>query len=1156
MFLNSLMTVALVVNELMASNVGTVMSPATNFDSWIEVYNPSDEEVNLAGMYMSDDASNLTLWHLPQDIGSVPAKGFKVIWLGSNNIKTTQAPFKLDCDGGTIYLSDQNGNLIFSQDYPEAMSRTAYARKVDGTGEWGWTADATPGESNASAVFADRRLDPPVVGAGSKIFTSSLSFDVTIPEGAKLVYTTDGSLPILPKEIAEGQEWINFVINSDCEGTDVTSLVGKDGNAGGAYETHIVDGAGYDGSRGVKVHSVNNPQQSWDTQFFVYTPDHVWNAGDRYRFRMKVRADQPANISVQSHTTPGSYIHWAMLDGNYNVTTEWQEIVFDGTVTPEQAGFQGMQTIAFNLNESRRSNNYYFDDIYWEAHNGDVESSGTVSADGHFKITQTTNFCFRLYQDGYLPSVPVTRSYIKTNNKYTIPVISIVGNKKYFTDNKWGIDTKGNNGRTGNGQETKCNWNMDWDRPVNFSFITPEGVMAYNQDVDICVSGGWTRSATPRSFKLKSGKEFDGQNRFDYAFFPQKPYIRNKVLLVRNGGNDVWENNGSRFLDPALQTIIQRSGINLDLQSYVPVIEYVNGEFRGVLNMREPNNNKFVDANYGYDSDFIDMFEMSADSNVVFMQGNSQVLERIYELGAHSTEPGAYDELKQILDIDEFVNYMAVELFLGSSDWPHNNIKGFRSHDNGRYRFVTFDLDFAFKNSNPFTAFQADQWHTFNFIYDLQESRYEEIKIVTFFLNMLKNEEFRKLFIDTYCLIGGSVFEKNKAVAIVDELADVVRPMMQLDGWHSPDGSANLIKSKLNNLNESMMTCMQAFAPMQLSRAKKQKVQLATDMQGAYIYVNGLEVPYSDFNGRLFGPVQLEAKAPAGSRFLGWRKANNTEYYSTEPVITMPDDLTLKMTACFAPMTEEERKAENLPPVRINEVSAANGIYVNDYWKRNDWVELYNTTNEPIDVEGMYLTDNVNKPQKYQISKGEGMAETVIPPHGYLIVWCDKLEPVSQLHASFKLEADGGDVMLTAADGSWSDRLTYAVHRADETVCRYPDGGNEVFVTNTPSIAKTNIKTSYQMPVSQADGIGNVLAQATDMLSARYVLGNIVIRSNQMMDAEVEVCNLAGQPVALHHARMTDGYAEVSVGQLPQGCYIAHVSDGHGHIATCKFVKK
>ena len=84
-----------------------------------------------------------------------------------------------------------------------------------------------------------------------------------------------------------------------------------------------------------------------------------------------------------------------------------------------------------------------------------------------------------------------------------------------------------------------------------------------------------------------------------------------------------------------------------------------------------------------------------------------------------------------------------------------------------------------------------------------------------------------------------------------------------------------------------------------------------------------------------------------------------------------------------------------MTPVRINEVSADDGVYVNDYFKRNDWVELYNTTDQPIDVEGMFLTDNPDKPKKYQISKGVSQASTVIPAHGYLIIWCDKLEPQS-----------------------------------------------------------------------------------------------------------------------------------------------------------------
>ena len=100
--LSSILAIVITINELMASNAGVVMSPATNFDSWIELYNPSEQEVNLAGMYLSNDAEHLTRWQMPEDIGTVPAKGYKVVWLGSDEILSNQAPFKLDCDGGTI----------------------------------------------------------------------------------------------------------------------------------------------------------------------------------------------------------------------------------------------------------------------------------------------------------------------------------------------------------------------------------------------------------------------------------------------------------------------------------------------------------------------------------------------------------------------------------------------------------------------------------------------------------------------------------------------------------------------------------------------------------------------------------------------------------------------------------------------------------------------------------------------------------------------------------------------------------------------------------------------------------------------------------------------------------------------------------------------
>ena len=285
--------------------------------------------------------------------------------------------------------------------------------------------------------------------------------------------------------------------------------------------------------------------------------------------------------------------------------------------------------------------------------------------------------------------------------------------------------------------------------------------------------------------------------------------------------------------------------------------------------------------------------------------------------------------------------------------------------------------------------------------------------------------------------------------------------------------------------------------------------------------------------------------------------SRSDEVVSTEPVINLTDDKgKLSLVACFTPLSDEEQAAKGITPVRINEVSAANGIYVNDYFKRNDWVELYNTTNKPVDVEGMFLSDNEEKPQKYQITKGETGAETVIPAHGHLVIWCDKLETNTQLHANFKLDADEGVVMLTAADGSWSDRLTYNTLLEDQTVGRYPDGAPDVFVMNIPTIAKANITSSYVTEVAQPQetGIRNLMANTIGNLSLIYRESSLIVSNTSADDLQLKVVNLAGQTFMNVPVQLNSGYVAVSVGQLPVGVYIASVTDKHGQKASCKFV--
>lgn len=974
---------SLVINEIMAANVDQFISPAFNFDGWVELYNPTGKSVELGGIYLSDDASNLQLWRTPATMGVVPAHGFATVWFDSNNLNGNQAPFKLDMDGGTIILSNADGEILAKETYPEAMERVSYARTSDGEPEWQLTDTPTPSASNAGSVFAMKQLDAPEVDKGSCLFTGQLAVHVNIPEGTTLRYTTDGTLPTL-----------------------------------------------------------------------------------------------------------------------YN---------------------------------------------------------GETSVSGDFSIAQTRNFRFRLFQRGKLASVVTTRSYILKDKDYRLPVVSVVTDPEFLYNDSIGVYVKGVNGRPGNGQSTPCNWNMDWERPVNFSWITVDNEMGINQDVNLEMCGGWSRSYTPHSFKLKGAKEYGGNKRLDYPFFPAKPFIRNRTLQIRNGGND----NVCRIKDPALQTIIQTSGIDIDLQSYQPVHEFINGQYVGVLNVREPNNKHYVFANYGWDDDEIDQFEMSPDSGYVQKCGTDEAFNLWHSLSGNAADGACYNEIKRLVDIDEYINYMAMEFYLGSFDWPQNNIKGFRKSDDGKFRFVSFDLDGAFSIDDSFNAFMNKANYTFDLLYGCPVDHITaEIKMVTIFRNMLANNEFKKKFIDTYCLMGGSVFEPARTTSIIDSLTAIVGPEMSLKN-ESPYATARSLKQSFNNRVSTAIGALCNLSTMGLRQSLAQSATLSSNVAGAALYVNGIEVPTGRFDGKLFAPVRLRASAPAGYVFRGWKKAtteggtSSTDegYYSTDAETDMPAG-DFSLVADFAPM-EDGAKA-GFTPIRINEIGAANDTYVNEYAKKSDWVELYNTTSEPLDVEGMYLTNSLKDLKKSQLTKGNTNASTVIPAHGYLVVWCDKRDTKQYLHTSFKLDDEGGTLALTAADMSWTDSLSYPAHDAWHTVGRYVDGGNDIYLMSRPTIGAKNMLTSYNSLIAHQtttgiDRVGMGSAQSAD-LNLHYAAGRLVIHGN-LPQVEIGIYTLSGQMVSTAVVNMSNGVGVMQAGALESGCFVAKAMGGEGRIAVCKFVK-
>ncbi len=714
-----------------------------------------------------------------------------------------------------------------------------------------------------------------------------------------------------------------------------------------------------------------------------------------------------------------------------------------------------------------------------------IPGKSLISTDGYFCTDTTTIFRFMLARKGYLNSPVVTRSFIKKDMAFSLPILSVSTHPDNLFDDSIGVYVQGVNGRPGNNQSKKYNQNMDWERPVNMEYFVPENGEwneALNQEVTFKNFGGWTRFSVGNenfecrtSFKLKANKIYEFNNYYPYPIFSSKPHIKLKSILVRNGGQDPY----CRIHDAAIQEMLRTSGVYVDAQAWQPAHIFLNGKYLGMLNIREESNKKFAYSNYGIDDNEIDQWE----NDWQIKAGDEKKLLEWYNLatllGASPANDTYWQQISDMVDIEEYLYYMAAEIYIGNKDWLRSgfkNLKGFRARtEDGKFHIVIHDLDAGFRDTDMINQVSKGIG-----------------KLVKIFNNMLKNSKFKKQFVDAYCLMGGSIFTPERCKAVLDSMAAITTPALALEGL-SPKERVDTLYNRISDHTWRYPTLIYNLKQT-LKLAQEWKLAISSNIRNSRLLLNDLEIPTGQFDGNLFPPIRLTASAPAGYVFKEWQV--NGAAFSNDSILPVTEMLGRKdysIIAVFDSITDgSARLACGASPIRINEVSSANDIYINDYFKKSDWVELFNPTDQDIDIAGMYLSDNRDNPQKYQFSHSSGVS-TVIPAHGHTIVWCDGKSALNQLHATFKLEnADNAFVSLQAEDGSWTDSLIYKAQNRWQTFGRYADSGNYVATFTRPTIGTSNSLTKYT-PVYAANenngsgvGIKPIHIKDTHIVSIEY----------------------------------------------------------------------
>lgn len=119
--------------------------------------------------------------------------------------------------------------------------------------------------------------------------------------------------------------------------------------------------------------------------------------------------------------------------------------------------------------------------------------------------------------------------------------------------------------------------------------------------------------------------------------------------------------------------------------------------------------------------------------------------------------------------------------------------------------------------------------------------------------------------------------------------------------------------------------------------------------------------------------------------------------------------------------------------IRINEFMASNGESLKDaHGESPDWIELYNTSDEDINLKGLCLSDGKKTLDKFVFP------DWMLPAHGYLIIFASGIESVTEdeIHVGFKLSADGERVVLSYG-GEILDIVSFDVQEKDVSMARY-----------------------------------------------------------------------------------------------------------------------
>lgn len=408
--------------------------------------------------------------------------------------------------------------------------------------------------------------------------------------------------------------------------------------------------------------------------------------------------------------------------------------------------------------------------------------------------------------------------------KYKLPLISISTHKRNLYSQDKGLFIAGDNfipNKKHSGNFFKRG--KEFEREVCFQYFNKNGVLEFEQNIGMRIHGGITRRNPQKSLKFYAREEY-GEKEVNFPFLDEQGV--NRFIL-----ESMQESGGGQALieDVLAQEIVKKIG--LEQQNFQAVIVFINGEYWGLHNIRDRVDENYLAYKFNLNKDSFDIIDGHSLDGYPALYGDNTDYLKILDFIKNNdiNEQKNYNYINSKIDLDNFIDYYSVEIFFANHDWPIHNIKMWKKKNNGKWRFILYDLD------GGFTGVGGD--HTINMFERLSNdvdcgSCGNSPDATLLFRSLMENKQFRKKFSSRYKEIIEKYMSPERTLTVVDSIANIYQINMQshINRWRYPwslknhweRDVENNIKDFLRNRENSTLLNMNNYLQKNVSNPKSQ----------------------------------------------------------------------------------------------------------------------------------------------------------------------------------------------------------------------------------------------------------------------------------------------------------------------------------------------